>query len=307
MTTARAPLAALSAVRVLFGALVLLRTTPALVPFDLPLLRSSRPILGWPTADWHVAAYGVSLAPFVVAALCIVRTLATMAFTLGVAAPQAGVAGALIGWVVLSQDALGYINTYHLLFLGMLVLAVSASASSLALRPELAVDPSSALALVRAFVASVYAWSGVSKLNASWLSGAALGQHVQSGRVAGALADALLASPSSRVATAAGIAAVEIALGPLLLLGRTRRAALAAALVFHLALQWTVRPDVFGLAMGILLISFVDCSGPDGSTGRGRPASAHRGTTADSSFRSCAAQPTRFPRTLTAKVAIPLG
>jgi vitamin K-dependent gamma-carboxylase len=244
--------------RLVFGGLVLLRTTPLLGFFHVPYLDGATPLLGWPSARWHIAAFGLALPSAVVAALCIARTLGVLLFTAGVWTTKAGLTASVLGYVVLAQNVMGYVNTLHLLLLGMLVLAISGAGSQLALRPEPAVDPTSGLHLVRALVVSVYAWSGLAKLNPSWLRGDALIQLHQGGIVRGALADVLLASPWGRATAAWGVAATELALGPLLLWLRTRPAAVVVALLLHAVLEASVHPDFFGFAMAALLLSFVE-------------------------------------------------
>jgi hypothetical protein len=244
--------------RLVFGALVLLRTTPLLGFLHIPYLDDAIPLLGWPSGGWHIAALGLELPAAVVAVLCIARTVAVVLFTGGVCTTAAGVAASLLGYVVLSQSLMDYVNTQHLLLLGMLFLAIGGAGSRVALRPEPAIDPPSGLRMVRALVVSVYAWSGVAKLNRSWLSGDALTQLHDSGIVRGALADALFASPSVRMTTAWGVAATELALGPLLLWPRTRPAAVVIALLLHAALEASVHPDFFGFAMAALLLSFLE-------------------------------------------------
>jgi hypothetical protein len=277
MSPGREELCMLGVARACFGGLVLLRTTPVLAPLHIPYLEGVMPLLGWPTATWHVAAFGLALPASVVAILCVLRTVATILFALGVRAGPAGLAGGVLGWIVLAQDVMSYVNTLHLLFLGMVVLAVSGAGSAFALRPEPIVDPRSGLALTRALVASVYAWSGLAKINASWLSGDALGQLQQYQVVHGVLAESLLTTAPSRALVATGIATIELALGPLLLWRRTRRATLFLALALHLGLEISVHPDVFGFAMAALLLSLVE---PRPVTGRilatPRPAPATR-------------------------------
>jgi Vitamin K-dependent gamma-carboxylase len=250
----------LGVARLVFGILVLLRTTPLLDFLHVRYDAGASPLLGWPSDRWHVAALGLALPPVVVAALCVGRTLAVVLFALGVWTTAAGVAAGVLGYAVLSQNVMGYVNTLHLLFAGMLVLAVSGAGTRLALRPEPAIDPRSGLRLVRALVASVYAWSGIAKLNGSWLRGDALLQLHDHGIVGGGLAAVLLATPGCRVSMAGAIAATELALGPLLLWPRTRRAAVVAALLLHAVLEASVHPDFFGLAMATLLLSFVEPS-----------------------------------------------
>ncbi len=248
----------LGIVRILFGAIVLCRTTPALAPFHILYMRGAYPLLGWPVAAWHVPMGDVPVLPAgLVAALCIARTLAVLLFTAGVRGRETGIAGGLLAWAVMSQDAGAYINTYNLLFLGLIVLGASGAGSTWAWRPEPEIDPRSGLALTRAFVASVYAWSGLAKLNASWLRGDVLERLRASEVVRGPLADALLTSTGACTAVAWTVVATELALGPLLLWPRTRRAAWVAALAFHATLEISLHPDVFGFAMAVLLLAFV--------------------------------------------------
>jgi Vitamin K-dependent gamma-carboxylase len=248
----------LGIVRVLFGAIVLCRTTPLLAPFHIAFLGPAYPLLGWPAATWHVPMAGVPALPTgIVAALCVARTLAVVLFTVGVRAREAGIAGGLLAWAVLSQDAGAYINTFHLLFLGLIVLGVSGAGSTWAWRPEPEVDRSSGLALTRALVVSVYAWSGFAKLNGSWLRGEVLERLHAGEMVRGPIADKLLTSTAACEAAAWVVVATELALGPLLLWPRTRRAGWLVALAFHATLEITVHPDVFGLAMAVLLLAFV--------------------------------------------------
>jgi hypothetical protein len=254
----RDELHALGLSRALFGSLVLLRTTPVLARLGIPYLDGTSPLLGWPGAAWHFAAFGAVLPAALVAALCIVRTLALLLFTAGVFATPAGVAAGVCGWIVLAQDLAAYVNTLHLLFLGTVILAVSGAGSAFAMRPEPAVDAPSGIALTRALVASIYAWSGLAKLNGSWLRGDVLAQLRDSGVAHGALADALLGSSTARAGVAWLLVGTELALGPLLFWRRTRRGALATALALHLSLELSMHPDFFGLAMAVLLLSFVD-------------------------------------------------
>jgi hypothetical protein len=257
--------------RILFGALVLCRTTPLLVGLGVPYLASVAPLAGWPSDRWHVAAFGLALHPGAVATLCVARTVAVTLFAAGVRTREAGVVGALVGWVVLAQDAVAYINTMHLLYLGLVVLAIGGGGSTLALLREREADPPSARTLVRALVVSVYAWSGLAKLNASWLSGDALAQFHGAGAIGGAIAEAAASSHARLAAVAWVVALTEVALGPLLVWRKTRRAALLGALGFHAVLESAVHPDFFGFAMVILLLAFTGEAAPQSQL-RAQPA-----------------------------------
>ncbi len=242
--------------RILLGALFLLRTTPILAPFHLKEARGTFPLLGWPDDRWH-GSPTLPLPVAVVAALCLVRTAGAIAFTLGVEAQVAGIAAGVAGYLVMLQQPFGLVMTLHLLFQGTILLAVAGADGALALRPRPPRAAASGLALVQLFVASVYVWAGLSKVRADWLDGRTLEGLAQQRWLSGRLADLLLATPDRRVAVAWAVALGEIALGPLLLWPRTRRAALVAALAFHAGLEITGRPDLLGFEMAALLVCFV--------------------------------------------------
>jgi hypothetical protein len=125
----------------------------------------------------------------------------------------------------------------------------------------------------------VYVWSGLAKLNGSWLSGEALASFRETGSIAGPLADALASSPRLLPGAAWLVALTELAIGPLLLARRTRRVAVVAALGFHAVLESVVHPDFFGFAMAILLLAFVgDTEGAE-VTDREMPTSPSRPAT----------------------------
>lgn len=241
--------------RLLMGALLLLRTTPILTPLHPSFLNETWPLFGWPPSGWHASAFDLALPPRWVALLCVVRALATVAFAVGIRARAAGIATGILGYIVLSQDVLGYFNSIHLLYASAVLLAVAGGGAAIAIRPEPARAPRSGLALIRWFVASVYAWSGLAKLNAGWLEGATLARLHDERILGGGLVDWLLVSQAGRLGCAWGIVALELSLGPLLLWRRTRRPAIVVALVFHALVEHAVRPDVFGLAMAALLVT----------------------------------------------------
>jgi len=234
--------------RAAVGAIFLLRTTPLLVPLGLPFVSDATPLLGWPRDGWRVAAFGVVLPSALIAILCVARTIAAALFMLGVRARAAGIVAGACGYVVLARDALAFVNSLHLLYLATIVLAVAGSTAS-------------GVRLVRAFVVSIYVWSGVAKLNASWLGGEALALMHDDGFLRGAIGDAIVASDARRIAVAWGVAIFELAIGPALLWRRSRAPALVAAFAFHAVIEDAMRPDVIGWAMAALLLSFVERQG----------------------------------------------
>ena len=229
----------LAVIRVLVGALFLLRTTP----FAVLVLRYAQwPFLGWPEVGWKMSAIGPTLPAWLCIALCLARTLSAVAFTIGFHARAAGIATAVMGYALLVNDAMAYTNTLHLLHAAVLVVALVDDRS-----------PMSSVWLVRALPLSVYIFSGLAKLNAQWLSGETLVR----------LADEqTIASPTIVLAHArffsVATAVFELALPLLLIVSRTRRWAMWMAAGFHLYLQLTVHPDVFGMMMIVLLLAFVE-------------------------------------------------
>ena len=242
----------LAIVRIAVGALFLLRTTPLaiLVP---PYARF--PFLGWPETGWKMSALGPTLPAWVCIALCLVRTIAALLFTIGFRARAAGMTTAVTGYALLVNDAMAYTNTLHLIHAAVLILALTDSSVAFAVSPAPAVSPTSSVWLVRALPISVYVFSGFAKLNAQWLSGKTLASLVDQSIVSTPLPAMIVRH--ARTASI-GMAAFELALPVLLLVPISRRVALWLAAAFHLSLQLTVHPDIFGMMMIVLLIAFVE-------------------------------------------------
>lgn len=241
--------------RAALGALFLLRTTPLLAPLHVGFLAGTVPLLGWPDHAFAGAAL-LPLPPVVVATLCILRTLAAAAFMLGVRTRAAGIVAGTAAYLVLAQTPFDFLLTYHLLFLGTLLVAVAGGGVAFALRPEAPRDEQSGERLVQLFVVSIYAWAAFAKLRPDWLDGRTLELFHADGALRGGLADLLLAGPARRTAVAVGVVATEALLGPLLLWARSRRYALVVAVAFHAALQIVATPDFFSWEMLALLLCF---------------------------------------------------
>jgi hypothetical protein len=240
--------------RLLVGALFLLRTTPLSAPLRLhdPVVVST--LLGWPTLGFAGTTL-LALPVVLVQALCIARTLGALAFLVGYRTRAAGLLAGLSGFAVLSQEPFAFNFTLHLLYLGTIVLAFTDGGSAWAVRPEPPRALASSLWLVRVFVASIYAWAGLYKLRPDWLDGRTLALYHADHALAGALADALLATDVRRLVTAHAVALVELSLPVLLLLRRTRRAGVVLALFFHLGIQLVSTPDILGFEMAALLLA----------------------------------------------------
>ncbi len=246
------PARALAIVRIALGVIFILRTTPLLSPLKFRFA-AEWPLLGWPDGRWTIAL--VTLPSFAVAALTITRTLGAVCFATGYRARAAGIIASASGYAVLAQDALGYVNSLHLLMLSTLVVALTDSATELAIRPDPVRSITSSVWLVRATALSVYAFSGFAKLNSQFLSGRALRGFCEDGYVRG-FAQVACASPSRAHAASIAVVIAELSLPIALVIPRTRRAALVIAIAFHVGLEVGMGPDVFGWIMCALLVSF---------------------------------------------------
>lgn len=244
----------LGTARIAIGALILLRTTPVLAPLHILFLGDATPMLGWPGHGFSFAW----LAPSTIGALCVLRTTSAAALMLGLWTAPAGLLVASSGLLVAAQSPFSAPATLQLLYEAAALLGLSDASAVLALRPTSSRSPRSSYWLLRVFVVSVYAWAGLFKWRHDWLDGRTLAVLHDSGAIHGALADWILATPSSRALLACGVAFFESVAGPLLLWQRTRRWMLVAAFAFHLTLEVTAHPDFLGWGMMALLVCFVE-------------------------------------------------
>ena len=249
---------ALGRARVALGVVFLLRTTALLAPFHIPFLAEARPLLGWPDGHAHFEALVPVVPDGLLAAMCILRTLAAIAFTIGVRARAAGVVAGGLGYLTVLQDPVQFLTTHHVIFLGTILLACTDAVAACALFPDVRRSPASSAWLMRSWVASIYAWAAIAKLRPDWLDGRALALLAREGLLRPFVAFSLLVTEERRCIVAWCIVATELALGPLLLIPRTRRATFAVAVAFHLGLEWAASPDFFGWAMIALLLVFLD-------------------------------------------------
>ena len=212
----RAFLRPLAWARIAVGGIYLLRSTPVIGLFDAGLGADVHPLLGWP--DPAVAAFGLGLSTRVVAALCIVRTLGLVAFTLGAFSRAAGLAAVVAGYLVLYQAPFGFTATQHLLLQGTLLLSLADASTVLAFRPAPPRSPRTSAWMLRAFVASVYAWAAIAKLRGDWLDGRTLALFHEEHKLKGPLADLLLGACTRCAVAGPAVALGELSLGPLLLI-----------------------------------------------------------------------------------------
>jgi hypothetical protein len=237
------------------GAVFLVRTTVLATVLAVPAVGNVSPLLGWPDGRAHLAPVGPTLPPPILVSLCVARTVAALLFTAGVLARPAGLIAGLLGYLTVLQDPAGFNAALHVLFLGTCLLAVTDSASAIALKPAPAWSPTSSAWLLRVWVASIYLWSGVAKVNADWLNGRTLQLFLEEGAFRTAVAPLLAGSSALRSLVAHGLVVFEVGLAGALLWPRTRRAAVVAAVIFHAALEILVRPDLLGWAMAALLLA----------------------------------------------------
>lgn len=251
-----ATLEALGRARVALGCVLLLRTTPLLAPLHIPFLNDAVPLLAWPDGKTHLAPFIPALSDNARAVLCIVRTIAALAFTFGSGTRPAGLLAGALGYVTVLQDPAHFYATFHVLFLGTIVLACTDAVGQCAVRPRVPQSSTSSVWLVRAWVASIYFWAAIAKLRPDWLDGRTLELFIREDMLRPFVARHFLATEGDRSFVACGIVVVEFALAPLLLVPRTRRAGLVLALAMHAALEFGAAPDVFGWAMAALLLVF---------------------------------------------------
>lgn len=228
--------------RIALGVVFVVRTTALANLLPIPLAHVRGPLLGWPEPGWHFAWGGVVLPDGVRMAACIVRTLAAVLFLFGVKPRITGIMAGLLGLVALSQDPFGFIFTLYTLFLGTIVLALAEG---------------SEVRLLHLFLASIYAWSAIAKMQSEWLSGGTLLALAEDGLLSPHVAPLLLHHPAWRLAAAYGTFAIELILPAILLIPRTRMLALAVAVGLHVIFELTAHPDVMGWVMGALLLSLL--------------------------------------------------
>jgi hypothetical protein len=258
MTPTREMLRPLAWTRVAFASVLLIRTTPLILWLDPGIAQSFQGLMGWPDGSaFRAPAYGLALPDAVIAALCLVRTLAAVGLLLGYRTLLSGCTAGIAGYLVTLQDAFGFTFTQHLLFVGAFVLGLVDCAAVLAIRREPLRSPSTSRWLLWGFVASIYFWAGVCKLRTDWFDGRTLELFYAEGKLDGALADLLLGTPAMRATFATAVVLLELALPALLLHSRTRRLGLAAALSMHVLIEPIGHPDVLGWGMIALLLSFV--------------------------------------------------
>lgn len=244
--------------RIALGSLFLLRTTPLLKPLHLTYTAGSWPLLGWPTDAWQGApVWGWAAPAWLLAALCVVRTLAALCFMLGYRTRWAGVTAAVSGYLLFFQEPFGFNATLHLLFQGVLLLAATDAGAVLALRPVAPRNVTSSKLLIRAFLASIYMWAGAVKLRRDWFDGRTLALFHENGALSGPFADFLLSTETSRRAVACAVVASELSLPLLLFAPHTRRWAPYAALSLHLGIELAAKPDLLGWSMAALLLSIL--------------------------------------------------
>lgn len=268
-------LQALGRLRVVVGAIFLLRTTPLI--HGLPGLYANHggPLLGWP-AEGRVeaAVFGLVLPTATIKALVVVRTVGALLFMVGVFARPAGIVAVIAAYLVYAQEPFALIFTLHVLYTAVLLLACTDAVAAIAILPAKARAPASGLWLIRAFLASVYLWSGVAKLRPDWLAGRTLTALRSNGYAEGWAADLALRTPARAMASAWSVALLELALPFLLFFRRTRFVGIAIACAMHGVFEVAMHPDVFGWVMVALLGAWFadDPTSPPGTDTSHRPA-----------------------------------
>ncbi|MBA3462852.1 MAG: HTTM domain-containing protein, partial [Deltaproteobacteria bacterium] len=153
---------------------------------------------------------GLTLPAVVVGALVVLRTIAAVCLMLGFRTRVSGLVAGLAGYLVLAQDAFGYFHHLHMLYLGAILFAIVDADAALAVRLEPPKSSRSSLALMRAFVASIYIWAAIGKLASEWGTGAALTMFRQSGALEPV---AWLVTPERAAAIEICVILSEVAIG----------------------------------------------------------------------------------------------
>jgi hypothetical protein len=246
--------------RIALGALFLVRTTALANLLPIPLAHVRGPLFGWPEAGFDLAWGGLVLPTSVRIALGVVRTVAALAFLLGIRARVAGLMAGACGFLALSQDPLGFVFTLYVLFAATMALALTDATSRLALVPDPPVDEESSTRLLAIFVASIYVYSALAKLQSEWLSGRTLLALAEDRLLGGFVATLLIDHPGLRSPAAVAVFLVELSLPALLLVPRTRRLAIVVALLLHATFEVAAHPDVMGWVMAALLLALSSSS-----------------------------------------------
>jgi hypothetical protein len=246
----------LGTIRVLVGILLLVRTTPLFFLVPGLVRHHGGPLLGWPDGELHAAYGGLTFPPALTKTLVVFRMIGVVLFLLGVHARVAGIAVAVLGYLVWSQEPFSFIFTLHTLYLATAILALTDAVAARALRPARVLSLETSVALVRAFVLSIYAWSAIAKLRGQWLDGSVLRVLRDGGFVSGPIARHVLATDLGLHVAAWATPLVELSLVPLLALRRTRAIGVALACVLHGVFEISMHPDVFGWLLVSLLVAF---------------------------------------------------
>jgi len=183
---------------------------------------------------------------------------------------SAALCGLLLAYVFLLDQA-RYLNHFYLMVLLCFLLAVTDAGRvfSLGRRPRAATAPRWQLALLRAQIAIVYVYAGLSKVNPDWLAGEPmrtwLGRRTDFPVVGPWFGDELAAWVFSY-----GGLAFDLLVVPALLWRRTRAAAVVASIGFHCTNAWLFSIGVFPWMMLAATTLFLAPDWPRRVPGAGR-------------------------------------
>jgi hypothetical protein len=211
--------------------------------------------------------------------LVLARTALSVSLLLGIRAQASAVLLALFSYALILADRYRYYHHLHLLYVSVAFLALAPIGRSLNLEHALrhawgrlrgvagavpkvtALAPLWPLQLVRALVIGVYCAAGVSKIDASWLSGDAL-RHLERFYVLKGSVWELVRDVLGYRGVAVGSLATELLLPVGLMVRRTRRAAILGGLAFHAGISASMPVYSFGVQMAVLLFAFWPTSEP---------------------------------------------
>lgn len=240
--------------------IVLLRTTDWLAPWislDHTAWESGLQYAPWDEAviEPRLSApwlSGLALSPAVEGALVIARTALAVMLLVGVRARSAALALGLVGHALMASDRFRYLHHLYWLWCSCLLFAAMPSGARLSSGPV----PRAGVQVLRGAALIVWSAAGLAKLRAEWLDGSILRYLEARGLLFGparAVADAVGHGP-----LAMGIAAAELALVPLLILGgRARLLGVALGLALHAGIDASMHVSTFGAQMTLFLSLFL--------------------------------------------------
>lgn len=221
------------------------------------------PALVSPMAAW------LTLGKTATRGLVYARTGLAVLLVVGVWPRLAAFTLAVVCYALLASDRYRYLHHLHLLYLSIAWLSFAPLGDRLSLsrlwakrspnqrspEPPPKTSPKWPLQLIRALALGVYVAAGLAKLNASWLGGETL-RELDNLHVVGGSTWVLGKTLLGDAGMAWLVVSAELGLPLLLVVPRTRRAAVIVGWIFHGFISGVMGVSTFGVEMAILLLAF---------------------------------------------------